>query len=188
MSATYSGIRPAGTCRAEGLTGSTGTALTPAGWSSGSPMADPSGPARPRQQSPLPALHKRTTCFNHHRPQALPKQARGRNARTIDVSRRAGPKPRALSQLIPLLTPMAGPAARWKRWWWTAALGPPLEELLDPWAQTDWAQVDSRLERHGEDHHSPCGGFWDGLCEADIIAKPSVRTACWCAIRPDVDQ
>jgi hypothetical protein len=46
-------------------------------------------------------------------------------------------------------TPVAGPAARWKPWWWrTAALGRPLEELLDLWAQTDWARVDCRLKGH----------------------------------------
>jgi hypothetical protein len=28
-------------------------------------------------------------------------------------------------------------------------LGQPLEELLDLWAQTDWAQVDCRLQGHG---------------------------------------
>jgi hypothetical protein len=48
-----------------------------------------------------------------------------------------------------MLTPVAGPAARWKPCWWrTAVLGRPLEELLDLWAQTDWAQVDCRLQGH----------------------------------------
>ena len=50
---------------------------------------------------------------------------------------------------------MAGPAARWKPWWWqtATALGRPLEELLDLWAQTDWARVDRRLQ--GRERGSP---------------------------------
>jgi hypothetical protein len=63
----------------------------------------------------------------------------------------AGPKPRApiSTQIISALTPLAGPAARWKPWWWrTAALGRPLEERPDLLAQTDLAPVDRRLEGH----------------------------------------
>ena len=57
-------------------------------------------------------------------------------------------------------------------WWWqtATALGRPLEELLDLWAQTDWARVDRRLQ--GRERGSP---FTTAGFARMVVTYPSFR-------------